>query len=330
MTFGKLASSVILAAAVLFGGGVLVDRRATAREAAAEAAFPPTGQLLQLGKARVHAHVEGKGPDLVLIHGASGNTRDFTFAMVQELARDWRVIVFDRPGLGWSDSIGDADADPAAQAAVLWSAAQQLGVRQPVVLGHSYGAAVAMARALDAPPDQRPAALVIVSGATMPWPGDLGTYYRVTGHPIGQAVVVPAIAAFAPEAQVEATIREIFAPDPVPEGYAGHVGAGLTLRRETLRANARQVTGLKPHVSAMSQRYATLTMPVEILHGTADTIVPADVHALPLSRLVPGAELRLIPGAGHMPHHAYPEAVYAALSRAASRAGLHLAAPIGN
>ena len=44
-------------------------------------------------------------------------------------------------------------------------------------------------------------------------------------------------------------------------------------------------------------------MPVEILHGTADAVVPHAVHALPLARQIPGARLTTLEGMGHMPQH---------------------------
>lgn len=316
----KLALSLILAATVLGGCAVLTDRRATAREAAAEAAYPPTGQIIEVEGKRIHAHVQGSGPDLVLIHGASGNTRDFTFALADRLAQDYRVIAFDRPGLGWSDSLGAEGISPMMQAALLQKAADKLGVRRPIVLGHSYGGAVAMAWGLTDTPDV--AALVVLSGATMPWPGGLGAYYAVTGNRVGAATVIPAITAFATERQAEGAVDAIFLPDAPPAGYAEYVGVGLTMRRATLRDNAFQVTNLRPHVVRMSESYARLTLPVEILHGTADTVVPADIHALPLSRLLPEGNLVLIEGAGHMPHHTHPDDVIAAVNRAARRAGL--------
>ena len=49
----------------------------------------------------------------------------------------------------------------------------------------------------------------------------------------------------------------------MPEGYADYVGAGLTLRRETLRTNARQVNGLKPYLQRMSAAYPDPALPVE-------------------------------------------------------------------
>ncbi|MGQ0566176.1 MAG: alpha/beta fold hydrolase [Gemmobacter sp.] len=310
-----MAVSLLLAGAAVAGCGVVVDRRATARETDAEAAFPPTGRFVTVDGARVHAQVQGTGPDVVLIHGAGGNLRDFTFDLVARLAVDHRVTAFDRPGLGFSDDIGARGASPLVQADHLQKAAALLGVKDPVVLGHSYGGAVAMAWALTDPGATR--GVVSVAGATMPWDGGLDTWYHVTGGRIGGATLVPLLTAFVPEARTETALTGIFAPDAVPTGYAAHVGPGLTLRRGSLRANGRQVLALKDHLRAMSPNYPQLKMPFELIHGTADETVYARVHSIPLSQIVPNARLTLIEGAGHMPHHNHPDAVVAAVRRLA-------------
>ena len=307
---GAAASSVLAAA----------ERRARRREARAEVDFPPTGRLLHVNGRRIHAHTAGAGPDLVLLHGASGNTREFTLGLIARLKGDFRVTAFDRPGLGWSDPLAEAGSDPRMQARTLQAAAQKLGLQRPLVLGQSYGGAVALGWALTAPQDT--AGLVIVAGASNPWRGSLGGWYRLTATRLGNRAVIPLVTAFASRRRVIATIEEIFAPDPAPAGYADYVGAPLTLRRATMRENARQVNELLPHVRAMAALYPGLRLPVEIIHGTADTIVPLNVHAEPLARQIPGANLVRLEGAGHMPHHTHPEAVIAAIHRAATRAGL--------
>lgn len=316
MISSRLAALSLLTALAAAGCGVLTDGRLQARKAAAEAAFPPTGRLIEVEGLTVHADQQGNGPDVVLIHGASGNTRDFTHDLMGRLAGDFRVTAFDRPGLGWSDDAGDAGVSPFEQARILRAAAAQMGLRRPVVVGHSYGGAVAMAWALSDPAGT--GAVVSLAGATMPWPGGLGPWYAVTGSDLGGAVVVPLIAAFAPMSRAEQAIAAIFAPDPVPSGYVAHIGAGLTLRAGPFRTNARQVSGLKPYVTAMAEGYPRLQLPVEIVHGTADTIVPAHVHAQPMAALLPNARLTLLPGIGHMPHHAAPGATVAAIRRAAA------------
>ena len=124
---------------------------------------------------RVHALVQGEGPDLVLIHGSSGNLRDFTYDMVGPLSERYRVIAFDRPGLGYSDPISPEGASLSEQAAVLVAAARQLGAERPIVLGQSLGGAVALAWAVEHPDSL--SALVTVSGVAYPWDTGLGLYY---------------------------------------------------------------------------------------------------------------------------------------------------------
>jgi pimeloyl-ACP methyl ester carboxylesterase len=298
---------------LLLGCGPAVARRAEERERAAEAAYPPLGRLVEVGGRRVHAYTQGAGPDVVLLHGASGNLRDMSFSFVRRLTRDHRVTAFDRPGLGWSDDLGEPGLSPQGQAAHLRAAAARLGLRRPVVVGHSYGAAVAMAWALDDPGGVR--GVVAVSGATMPWPGGLGAWYSITSSDLGGATVVPLITAYASRERAESAVAGIFAPSGVPRGYVEYVGAGLTLRRESLQVNARQVGALKANLQLMARRYPSLQVPVEIVHGTADGIVPHTTHALRLAERLPRNRLTLIDGAGHMPHHSHGETVAAAVRR---------------
>lgn len=286
----------------------------------AERRYPPTGQLLDVGGTTVHAHVEGSGPAVILIHGASGNTRDFTFDLVGRLSDRYRVVAFDRPGLGHTERLHEAGETPREQARLLDDAAAQLGIDRAVIVGHSYGGAVALAWALERP--DRVAAVVSLAGAANEWDGGLGPWYAIASSQLGGATLVPLISALAPRGQAERAMSAIFTPQPVPQGYADYIGVDLTLRPATLRANARQVNGLKPHITEMSRHYGEIDVPVEIVHGDADTIVPLDVHSRPLARQIDGANLTILENVGHMPHHSDPEAVVAAIDRAASRAGL--------
>ena len=320
---------IIVALVVLLVAFVLVTGwRAQAREEAFEARFPPEGRILDVGGVPVHAVVAGEGPDLVLIHGAGGSTRDFTFDLSRRLAAEYRVIAFDRPGLGHTGHIdsaharafGSQSATIIEQARLLRDAARRLGADAPIVLGHSFGASVALAWATRFPGDI--AALVDVAGPSLPWPGDLNAYYRLLGSAVGGWAVPPLIAAWAPDARIEAVARNVFGGDPVPDGYAEHVGAQLAARPATMRANGRQVRSLRPQIVDLAPGYSTLDLPVEIVHGDADETVPLSIHSGPLSDLLPGARLTVLEGVGHMPHHVRPDAVIAAIDRAAARAGL--------
>ncbi|SEL99447.1 Pimeloyl-ACP methyl ester carboxylesterase [Roseovarius tolerans] len=300
------------------------QHRARLHEAGAEAAFPPEGQIIEVDGHRVHAVVmgpdDGSVPDLVLLHGASGNTRDMTFDLAPRLAGDYRVIVLDRPGLGYTERINRTGATITQQAALLQKAAAQFGAENPIVLGHSYGGAVALAWAVTQP--DHIAALVDVAGAAKPWDTGLSTYYRVLSHPLLGPLVIPFITAYVDDARVEQAVSEIFTPQAPPEGYLAHIGPGLTLRRHSMRANALQRANLLAEIEALHPRYDEIEIPVEIVHGTADTTVGLSIHSRPLADQVEGANLTALDGIGHMPHHAAPDAVIAAIHRAATRAGL--------
>ncbi len=304
----------------------MVKRRTRRREATALAEWPPLGQFVEVAGRRIHAYVEGHGPDIVLIHGASGNLRDFTWALAGQLRDRYRVIAMDRPGMGYSDRAGsefggafnNRAESPAEQAAMMAAAARQLGADAPIVLGHSYGASVAMAWALN----EGASAVVNLCGATMPWEGPLGPLYRINGSTLGGAILPPVITAFATDDYIDSVIEAIFTPQIAPRDYAEYVGPGLTVRTDVLRANARQVNSLKPHVTEMARHYPALKVPVEIVHGDEDVIVPLHIHSEPLVKVLPTAHLVILPGVGHMPHHADPIETVAAIDRAATRAGL--------
>lgn len=315
---------VLVALALLLTGCVAaIDARAAARETRWEAAHPPLGQLIGPPGRRVHVleagQPRGSAPDLVLIHGANGNLRDFTYDLVGRLADDYRILVVDRPGLGWSDSHGPADSDPRVQARILRNALAGLGLNRPVVLGHSYGGAVAMGWALEAPGDT--AALVLLAGATHPWDGALGLWYRINDGPLG-GFGRRSLSAFAPEGITGRIFASVFAPDPVPAGYPQHFGAGLSLRRASQAVNTRQVNALLGHLRQMAPQYPALNLPIEAVHGDADTVVGLNIHARRLVQDVASARLTVIENGGHMPHHGHPGTVVAAIHRAAERAGL--------
>ncbi|MBY5932405.1 alpha/beta hydrolase [Tateyamaria omphalii] len=321
----KTSFYVVLGLVVL--SVVVVQVLAAKRERDAAAAFPPTGQIIDVDGVGVHVEQMGNGPDLVLIHGASGNTRDFTFAFADRVKDRYRVTILDRPGLGWTDQVlprhrsawTTTHANPTEQARLLKAATDQLGVERPIVLGHSFGGIVALAWALEF---DDLAGIVSVAGVANPWPGELDWTYQVNGSTMGGALMVPVLSAFLPESYIDTAVSSIFAPQTAPAGYTDHVGPALILRRASMRANARQVNWLRPHVVEMSQKYRSITVPVEVVHGDADTIVPLDVHSAKLPGQIDGANVTVLPGVGHMPQHTHPEAVVDAIDRVAARAGL--------
>jgi pimeloyl-ACP methyl ester carboxylesterase len=257
-----LATSLVLA----LGAGVTLWR-ASVREAVAVANYPPQGQFMEVTGEQVHVLDLGQpagwssdapAPDLVLIHGASGHIRDMSFRLAPALRDRYRIVIVDRPGLGYSSRADHTGASLAEQARLIRGAVAQLDVRAPIVLGQSYGGGVALAWALDAPGSI--SALVTVGGVSHPWPTPLSRFYKITSSPLGQALVVPLLTAFVPRQTIRDTLTEVFEPQPVPEGYFDHFGPGLTLRRSAMRANALQRANLLAEITAMAPRYPALRL----------------------------------------------------------------------
>lgn len=284
--------------------------------ASAAESHPPLGAFVQAEGLRIHHIDRGAGPAAVLIHGASGNLRDFTFSLLDRLvARGLRVIAFDRPGLGYSDRALVRGWDPAVQARVLRAAAAALGVENPVVLGHSWGGAVAMAWAVQAPRETR--GVLSLAGATHPWGEGVGMLYTLAASPIFSGLTRQAARLMIDTDDPESVVARIFRPNRVPDGYADYIGVELALRPDTFRHNAEDLTHLDAALAVQAPRYAGLPTPVEAIHGEADKTVWASVHAEPLVRQVAHGRLTLLPGVGHMPHHAREDAVVAGVARLA-------------
>lgn len=314
----KLAARVAIALGLLLAFALFVAARISARDQEISASFPPKGDFLIVEGKRVHVVVAGTGPDVVLIHGASGNALDMLQSLGADLAKDHRVIAFDRPGLGYSDAL--ADQSLKAQALHLAAAAKQLNVRTPLVIGQSYGGSVSLAWAIYAP--MKPGALVLISAPTMPWPGKLDITYRLTANSFGSALLLPLAAGLLPMSYLDRAVTAVFAPESMPEGYVNDIAAPLALRLPTLRANMAQVNALRGQLVGMVPLYPNLTLPIEMIHGTDDAVVPVEVHSIPFTKLVASAHLEVIEGAGHMPHFTRKPQVLAAIARAEARAAL--------
>ncbi|MBO9408801.1 alpha/beta hydrolase [Shimia sp. R9_1] len=290
---------------------------------AARENFPPEGAFVEVGGHPVHYVARGnpENPTVVLIHGASGNTHDFTFDFVERLTDRYHVLVFDRPGMGHTPPLARKGVTLIDQATLLSSATKMLGADNPIVVGQSFGGAVTMAWAVHHP--DHIAAAVSIAGATYPWQGPLNPLYKRIANPWIGTTISRLIAAWASEEYVAKSIAEIFAPQAAPEGYAEAIAVPLILRPHSLIANAQQRTDLREELRALAPQYQSLSLPVEIVHGDADTIVGLTVHSTRMVEDISGAHLVTLEGVGHMPHHTNPDEIVAAIDRAATRAGLH-------
>jgi len=279
-------------------------------------AHPASGRRVEVGGYGVHVIEAGtSGPPVLMIHGASANAREFTWTLAPKLEQDFRVLMADRPGHGHSQRPPRADTLE-VQAKQMAGVLEKLAPgEKAVVVGHSFGGAVALRLALDRP--ELVKGLVLLAPVTHDWGGDGHAWYNrfASSRLIGPAFsqVVPLVG----PRQVGAGIGSVFDPSPAPEGYFEQSGIGLLFRPPSFRANARDVRRLNDELATQSQRYGELALPITVFSGSKDTVITPAKHTARLKKQV-ALDLVILPEEGHMPHHRHGPDVADAIRRLAS------------
>lgn len=294
-------------------------------------ANPPLGVFAEIEGVRLHyldsapeEAGQSKRGTIVLIHGASGNLRDFTISIYAPLAREYRVIAIDRPGYGYSDrppSNGHDWVNPAVQAKLIHGLLAQAGVRNPIMVGHSWAGSVVLAYALDFP--KQTGGVVMLAGASHPWRSEPAFHNRWPAVPVLGDIFLHTLAAPGFALAVSGAVERNFAPNPAPAEYKERAGLSLLVRPDNWRANAEDMRNLSEFLVTQKNRYGELNMPMVIIAGENDTSVNPENHAKRLHKQVAGSKLIMLPNTGHSPHHAHPERVIEAIEDVARHAQTH-------
>src|SRR5580704_18905520 len=99
---------------------------------------------------QIHYQQVGAGPDLVMVHGLTGNLAVWHLQMVPELAEHFPVLTYDLRGHGHSDT-PPSGYTLDAMAGDLLALLDALEIERPLIAGHSYGADIALYHALSHP-----------------------------------------------------------------------------------------------------------------------------------------------------------------------------------
>lgn len=298
----RKAPLVGLAAAVATGGLTLFSR-SIARKA--ESAVPVDGEFLEVDGNRLHFTEDGDGPAIVMIHGLGGQLRNFAQSLVDDLARDHKVIRIDRPGSGYSVRAPGASASIWQQAATIAGFIRARGLERPMVVGHSLGGAVALALALDHP--ECVGHLALIAPLTQDQ-SDIPDVFKLLEirSPIVRRLVAETIAVPMSVAAREKAMRAVFAPEAPPEDFPIAGGGMLGARPSNFYETSTDLIALENQLTALVARYGSLSLPVDILYGEGDNLLAPTLHGADAASQIPGARLELVPG-GHMLPFTQPE-----------------------
>ncbi|MGZ9115098.1 MAG: alpha/beta fold hydrolase, partial [Brevundimonas sp.] len=244
----------------------------------------------------------GTGPSVVYIHGAMTTLEEGLIGLADTLSPSFEITAFDRPGHG--ESGRDAGTGSAwRQAALIQAACTELQLDRPVIIGHSFGCAVAMAMALANP--ESVSGVVLVAPIAFP---ELRLEIMMFG---ARAVPISgdwASLMFGPsDAVMMPALRHgMFLPQMMTPAFRDSFPFDLASGREKFQADGQDALAMIRSLTRSASKYASCQVPVHIVQGDQDLVVNQMLHARPLAAILPRGRFTNMPGLGHMAHHFAP------------------------
>ncbi|MFY9478597.1 MAG: alpha/beta hydrolase [Aquabacterium sp.] len=306
-TLLKAVLGMLLLAVVLIAGGVVMAWAPDRPVESLKARWAPApSQFITVQGMQVHLRDEGPKDDpepIVLLHGTSASLHTWD-GWVDALKGQRRVIRLDLPGFGLTGPAPDNDYRLTRYTGFMKDVFDQLGLKQVVLAGNSFGGSVSWMTA-QAYPD-RVAKLALVDSGGYP--------YKATSVPIGfKLAAIPAlrpiIANVLPRSMIESSVRNVYGdpskvtPELVERYYE------LTLRegnRGALRERFKQSPGGENAALIKGVKQPTL-----ILWGSKDGLIPPD-NAAHFKQDIAGSQVVVFEGLGHVPQEEDPAQTVAA------------------
>jgi pimeloyl-ACP methyl ester carboxylesterase len=252
-----------------------------------------------LGGGRVAWDRFGEGPPVVLVHGTPSSS--FLWRnVVPRLAEGFSVYVLDLLGYGQSERRDDQDMSITAQGRMLAELLDRWELEAPALVGHDIGAATVLRSHLI---ERRPASRIALVDAVAlnPWNTPTTMHirthldaYRTMPHHIYEEVVKAHLRTAVHRPLAEETLGAYLTQ------WRGEAGRAAYFRKISQWSD-EDVGDLEPLLP-------TIAVPVRLIWGEHDRWLDRSV-AERIASLIPGAELRLVPDAGHFAPEDAPDAV---------------------
>jgi pimeloyl-ACP methyl ester carboxylesterase len=251
----------------------------------------------------------GSGRPVVLIHGNPGSYQDYTLAVVGRLSQSYHVVAFDRPGHGYSERHDSVQTTVEVQARIIRDALEKLGLKKPVLVGHSWGGSLVLAAAVTYGEDL--AGIVLLAPAA--YPSVSREWWSLLPHvPLIGNFVVNRLTPFLGRAMVRKSLQQAYDPQDVQEDYVER-SLDLWMRPDHIRACAYDERTLGASLTVLSKHYRDIEMPVVIVTGSADRLLNPEEHAYPLHQAIKNSKLVVLPETGHQLPQTRPDAVISAI-----------------
>ena len=265
-------------------------------------------QFIEVNGIEVHYKQYGQGePFMVLLHGFGASTYSWR-EVLSPLSQLGTVVAFDRPAFGLTERPmpgewqGESPYNLDSQVELTVGLMDALGIRQAILVGNSAGGTTAMATALKYP--ERVMGLVMVDAAIYGGGGAPAWIRPLLRTPQFDRLgpwFARSIAGEQGDAFIEAAWHDPSKlTDEIRQGYRKPLQAANWDRALWELTKASRESGL-------ATRFQELTLPVLVVSGDDDRIVPT-ADSVRLASELPNAELIVFPACGHVPQEECPQA----------------------
>lgn len=302
---GRIALAVIaMLLLVLLVGPFLVPVPPLEGTLPPQALADADSQFIEINGLDVHVKTLGQGePVFVLLHGFGASLYSWQ-AVMEPFSQHGMVIAFDRPAFGLTERPltweGQNPYSPEAQVALVTGLLDHFGVQQAILVGNSAGGTVSMLTALAHP--ERVSALILVDPAVYTGGGAPSWIRPLLGTP-QMRHLGPLVARQIQQRGPELVEQAWHDPARIPPGT-------LELYKKPLQAEnwdkALWEMTLASRASGLTEQLSAFTLPVLVITGDDDRIVPT-ADSVRLGGELPDASLVVIPQAGHVPHEERPD-----------------------
>ncbi len=259
---------------------------------------------------RTHYIKEGNGETvIVFIHGFGGSTYSWRKNMAA-LAQKYTVVSVDVRGFGYTSRDPASEYSARGYATHVSTFMDILGIRRPILVGHSLGGEVAVRIALQRPED--------IAGLVLIDPAGLPTQPRSVAPPIPQPLQTTLIRFFTSMRVVRSGLESAFYDKSLVDSEM------IAAYRDPLDVEgAEEMLWRMARTSAPSlnrSEIAQISAPTLIIWGKHDRLIPLS-QGRELASLIRGSRLVVLDRAGHMPQEERASEVNALIDSIASVAG---------
>lgn len=304
--FGALLALIGLVAIVGAGAYFTLRRADIPYETLAASYESAASRYAELpGGIRMHYRDEGQpnGPPLLLIHGFSASVHTWE-PWVERLGDDFRIISVDLPGHGLTRAPAGYAASIEAFRDAVHAFTVQQGLDHFALAGSSMGGNVAWEYAL-ANPDQVDALILVDASGwedTRAEAAEEPPVFKLLRNPVLSPLLRDLDNTRLVRQGLEASFADpSFVTDSMVQRYSG------LSRAPGHRDILLQMTlGFRARNYATPERLAALNMPVLILTGDTDRLVPP-AHARQFNEAIRGSQLVTLEATGHIPQEERPD-----------------------